>query len=440
MRGGGAASCASMKLRRPLAGALGALALLAPAAAAQDTTFDGRTLVVNGTADDDTIALAVHGTKLAIDFGGDGDVEFLVPRARFDLVRVDAGEGLDTVAVAGPRFETGAAGDRVRLAGKHYDAELDGADILRIDGSAGSDTLTLGDLSATDTFQVDAALGAGADTVTAAGSEDDDQISLGSFGLLGPTFVRFLAPELADRLTIEGRGGDDIISASTAAMTLTLDGGPGDNTLLGGPGDDLILGGDGFDDARGGPGHDVAKLGGDFDRFSWRAGDGSDAVDGGASRDSLFFEGSNAPEAFALKADGRGLRLTRSVDTVVMELDHLEEVDTVAGGGADTFAIGDLRRTSAQLVDVSLAPLPITAGGDGQADRVSVDGTSGRDALTLTGRVVVAGTATLTGLAATVNLSHAEAADTLAIDTLAGQDTVDTSAFEPGTIGVQVFD
>jgi hypothetical protein len=191
---------------------------------------------------------------------------------------------------------------------------------------------------------------------------------------------------------------------------------------------------------RGGPGRDTASLGGYFDRFSWRAGDGSDVVDGGDSRDSLFFEGSSAAEAVALKASGRGLRLTSSAGAVVMELENLEEVDAVAGGGADTFAVGDLRRTSAQLVDISLAPLPITAGGDGQPDRVEVDATPGRDALTLTGRIVVAGTATLTGLPHTVTVSHAEPADTLAIDTLAGKDTLDTTAFQPGTIGVQLFD
>jgi hypothetical protein len=57
----------------------------------------------------------------------------------------------------------------------------------------------------------------------------------------------------------------------------------------------------------------------------------------------------------------------------------------------------------------------------------------------LAGKVVVAGTATLTGLPATVNVSHAEGAlDTLAIDTGAGNDTLDTSAFDPKTIGLDV--
>ncbi|HKE80294.1 MAG TPA: hypothetical protein VKB54_13335, partial [Solirubrobacteraceae bacterium] len=93
----------------------------------------------------------------------------------------------------------------------------------------------------------------------------------------------------------------------------------------------------------------------------------------------------------------------------------------------------------AALVDISLGSGG--PGGDGAADRVTVQGTAGRDAMTLTGKVVVAGTATLTGLHAAVNISHAEGAlDTLAIDTGAGQDSVDTSGLAPGTIGLEVRD
>ena len=70
---------------------------------------------------------------------------------------------------------------------------------------------------------------------------------------------------------------------------------------------------------------------------------------------------------------------------------------------------------------------------------MTVQGTDGADRMTLTGKVVVAGTATLTGLPATVNVSHAEGAlDTLAIDTRGGEDTLDTSAFDPATIGLEV--
>jgi Ca2+-binding RTX toxin-like protein len=389
-----------------------------------------RTLVIDGTPDNDVITVAFEGGKVRV-----GEATFA--RSRFDRIRADLGDGLDTLTFnGGGRVDVDAHGDRVRLTRNDLPADLDGADIVGVHTGDGADTLHVGDLSATDTFQVAANLGAGADRATVDGSEDDDQISLGAFGVLGPTFVSFEQPELADRLTIDGRGGDDIISASVASMRLTLAGGSGDNVLRGGPGDDTLIGGNGFDDAVGGPGHDVARLGADFDRFSWRPGDGSDEIDGGGSRDSVFVEGSNAAEAFALKAEKGGLRLTRGTD--VLRLDALEEVDAVAGGGADTFSVGDLRHSEAQLVDISLAGLPITPLGDTAADRVSVDATPGRDALTLTGKGT---TATLTGLSAKVNISHAEGAlDTLAIDTRAGRDTIDTTGFAPATIGLEVQD
>ena len=136
--------------------------------------------------------------------------------------------------------------------------------------------------------------------------------------------------------------------------------------------------------------------------------------------------------------DGRGLRF--SDGNVVLALAGVEEIDPVLGGGADTFAIGDLRRTGAQLVDISLASLPITAGGDGTADRVTVAGTDRSDALRLAGKVVVGGTATLTGLPWTVNVSHAEASDVLAIAGGGGADTLDTSPFDAATIGLEFSD
>ena len=52
--------------------------------------------------------------------------------------------------------------------------------------TATADEVSVGDLSATDTFQVDV----DADRTTAYGTEDDDQISFGNFGLLGPTFIQ----------------------------------------------------------------------------------------------------------------------------------------------------------------------------------------------------------------------------------------------------------
>jgi hypothetical protein len=407
-----------------------------------------RTLIVSGGPDDETVALRDRSGRLEIDLGANGVVDFDVERKRFDRVRVELGDGSDALAFDGShadeRFHATAAGQRVRLTRDwgREPIELDGVDVLRLRPAGGADTVTVDDLSATDTFQVDALLAAGLDRAVVNASSDDDQVSVSDFGVvsvLGPTFVTFPEAEAADRLTVNGRGGDDIVSASTAKLALTLDGGDGSDVVLGGPGNDTLIGGADFDDVKGGKGDDVARLGGDFDRFSWVPGDGSDEVDGGASRDSLFFLGEDAAEAFDVSAAGRRVRFTRDVGNITMKLSDLEEIDTLAGRGADTFAIGDLSGTPVELVDVSLSPGFGFPGGDGEADRVAVTGTDGDDALAVTGRVVVAGTATLTGLPAKVNISHTEgSSDTLAIDTRAGDDTVDTSALAEGTIKLEV--
>jgi hypothetical protein len=349
-----------------------------------------------------------------------GDQTFRVRVCDVDRVRVDGGDTL--TFNGGGRVDVSAAGERARLTAGDLRIDLDGIGVLKLNTGAGEDTLSVADLSSTGVYEVDADLGAGDDRATVLGSEELDQISVGAFGVLGPTYVRFLNPEHDDQLTVDARGGDDIVSASTDMMELTLAGGTGTNTLIGGPGDDRLIGGPGTDDVSGDKGEDVALMGGGFDRYKWAPGDGADVVDGGASFDSVFVQGSNDANAFDLQRDGL------TVDGVALSLSGIEEIDTVAGGGADTFNVGG---TSAKLVDISLAGLPITAGGDGQADRVEVAG-SGK--LKLAGKVVVAGTATLTGGPATVNVSHAEPRDTLAVH----GGSVDTSAFDPATIGLEL--
>jgi hypothetical protein len=369
--------------------------------------IDRRTLVVSGTAGDDRIVLRERPGRIEVEVGSES---FAFAARKIDRIKVDGGDGgSDRLTLSGDRkLDLRAAGDHVRTGS----IDLDNVEIV----DAAADEIAVADLSSTDTFQVIAA----APAVRVAGSEGGEQISVSPFGVLGPTFV---VPEGVQDLTVDGRGGDDLISASSAVGDVTLIGGSGDNTLIGGAGDDHLIGGNGFDDVSGGKGADVAYLGGDFDRFSWKPGDGSDVVDGGGSRDSLSYTGTNEGVAYALAADGRGSRLTGDGD--VLALTGIEEIDPVLGSGEDTFAIGDLSRSGVELVDVSLASLPSTPLGDFNADRVTVAGTPRADALELTGKVVTSGTATLTGLPWTVNVSHAEGFDTLAIAGGGGKDTLD---------------
>jgi hypothetical protein len=153
----------------------------------------------------------------------------------------------------------------------------------------------------------------------------------------------------------------------------------------------------------------------------------------------MIFTGTADAETFDLSADGRHLRFARDVGGIVMDLDDVEEIDTIAFGGADVFNVGDLRRTAVTEVNASLAGSFGAPGGDGAHDRINLDGTERADAITVTGKTLFSGAATVTGLPTKLGITHAEGAlDTLAIHTLGGDDTVDTSGLEPGTIALDV--
>ena len=194
--------------------------------------------------------------------------------------------------------------------------ELAGVERVEVEAGDGDDRVTVEDLYATGVWQVKADLGAAdgdLDRVAVEDSDEGNQTSVSALGggvsVLAGVWTTIAGAEPTDRLRVNGNGGDDIVSASTGAMTLTLDGGDGDNVILGGPGPDTLIGGPGFDDVKGGRGDDTASMGAYFDRFSWAPGDGSDTVDGGPSRDSLSFLGS--ADAETLRAPGRPLHARR---------------------------------------------------------------------------------------------------------------------------------
>jgi hypothetical protein len=407
------------------------------AATAGRASVEHGKLTITGTPEDDRVALH-EGRRLEIDFGADGVVDYEVSRRRFDRVRIDLGGGdYDTVV------HVGSPGDnRIELEAH----ALTGVDRIEVEAGDGDDSVIVEDLDPVGVWEIEVDLGAAdgdLDRVVVNDSDDDNQTSVsflsGRVSVLASVWTKLAGAEPTDRLRVNANGGEDIVSASTDAMKLTLDGGDGGNVILGGPGDDVLIGGDGFDDVKGGKGDDVASMGGYFDRFSWAPGDGSDAVDGGESRDSLSFRGSADAETFELARDGKHARFTRDVGNIVMDLDGIEVIDAIAFNGADRFQVGDVRGTDVLELNASLASSFGTPNGDGSADRVEIAGTAGADAVKITGKKVFSGSLTVTGLPIKLGISHAEVAlDTLAIDTLAGDDTVDTSGLGPDVIGLEV--
>src|SRR5262249_16937004 len=128
------------------------------------------------------------------------------------------------------------------------------------------------------------------------------------------------------------------------------------------------------------------------------------------------------------------LRLFRDVGNITMDADGVETVDVNALGSADSVTVNDLTGTDVQNVNTDLAGT--LGGGDGAADKVFVEGTQRRDGVKASGS---AGSATVTGLAATVTVSGAEVpADTLEIDALGGNDTVDASGLAADAISLKI--
>jgi Ca2+-binding RTX toxin-like protein len=218
-----------------------------------------------------------------------------------------------------------------------------------------------------------------------------------------------------DRIRVRaGAGNDSVRVLSTGRAPVTLEGGSGDDTLLGGPRRDLLIGGKGKDVADGNGGNDRVRLGAGDDRFAWQPGDGNDTVDGAAGTDALAFAGSDAAEAFRLTragAQGGRARFTRDVDGIVTSLARVERVDMVALGGADSLTVDDQSATAVRSLTADLGAA------DGASDRVTVNGSSGSDAIQL-------GDSSVTGLSTAISVAGR---DELTVNALAGDDTISTA-------------
>ena len=249
---------------------------------------DTELTTLNGEGGNDTL---LGGSRAETFMGGDGndfvdgnrgnDTAFL--GAGDDTFRWDPGDGSDTVegqdghdrmlfngANIAERFDVSANGGRVRFTRDiaTITMDLDGVEQIDLNSLGGADTLTTNDLSGTDLTQVNADLGAsdGAPDNVAVNATNGDDAVVVSGNSSGVSVLGLSArmditnAEPTDALRVNALAGDDAVTATglTAnALTLTEDGGDGNDVLLGGDGDDTLLGGNGDDTLIGGPGMDV---------------------------------------------------------------------------------------------------------------------------------------------------------------------------------------
>ena len=414
-------------------------------------------LIVDGGAGDDTL-LGSQGADVFR--GGDGDdfvfgdngndVAFL--GAGDDVFQWNPGDGNDTIegqdgtdtmlffgANIAENIDIAANGGRVLFVRDIANVTMDLDDVETIEFRAlgGADNIVVGDLSGTDVTRIDLDLrgpnGGGdgaADTVTVNGTQGADVFGAAGdaggvnvFGLHTAVNI-FFQEQANDRLTLNGLGGDDVIDASSLeadGIQLTMNGGLGDDVFFGSEGDDLINGGDG---------DDAAFMGAGDDTFVWNPGDDNDILEGQDGFDTMLFNGANISENIDIAANGGRVRFFRNVASVTMDLNDVEGINFNALGGADNIVVHDLSGTDVTEVNLNLAAA--NGLGDGAADTVTVEGTSGDDVALVVGDA--SGTA-VAGLAAQVNITGAEAAnDRLTVKVFAGDDVVQASGLTAAAI------
>jgi Ca2+-binding RTX toxin-like protein len=249
-------------------------------------------LTIDGGTGDDTIT-GTQGADTLV--GGDGK-DVVDGNRGNDVARLgtgddtfvwDPGDGSDTVegqagidamafngANVAERIDLSANGTRLRFTRDIANVTMDTAGVERVDFTArgGSDTVTVNDLTGTGVTDVNVDLGSGTgtgdgsvDQIVVEGTDGNDVVHVaGDVSGVAVTglaaAISILHAEPTDKLRVDGRDGDDAIEAANLtadALSLTIDGGDGDDVLVGGHGDDTIFGGAGDDVLTGGPGLDT---------------------------------------------------------------------------------------------------------------------------------------------------------------------------------------
>jgi Ca2+-binding RTX toxin-like protein len=386
---------------------------------------------VFGQGGNDTISLneANGALPAALLFGGAGN----------DVMT--GGSGNDQLfGQAGNDALLGKGGNDLLFGGDGNDALTGGDGDDQVFGQAGNDRMIWNPGDDTDLNEG----GDGTDTVEVNSGNGSEQFTATANG----TRVRFdrvnPAPFSIDigtseNLVLNANGGDDTFTASNGLanlISLTVDGGAGNDSITGGDGNDLLLGGDGNDLVTGGRGNDTALLGAGDDTFVWNPGDGSDVVEGQAGADTMQFNGANIAEKIDLSANGGRLRFTRDVANIVMDTNDVETVNFAALGGADQVTVNNLAGTDVTAVNLDLANPAGSGTGDGSADSVIVNGTNNADNIQIAG---AGASYTVTGLPAVVNVTGSEGAnDSLSVNALGGADTVNAAGLPANIVKLTV--
>lgn len=302
---------------------------------------------LDGQTGDDTLR-GQGGKDIVI--GGEGNDTFEWDAASDGDETISSTSGFDQTLITAPgtsdTLSIGKSGSSMVVTLGSNDLTIKAfIPVVTIDAGAGSDTITIGDIS-----------GVPLSLLTVNGGADDDLIDA-TASVLGN--VRLLMNGNDGRDTIRGGAGDETLDGGAGNDALfggagndtllggdgndALNGQAGDDSLLGGNNNDVLSGGDGNDVMRGGFGHDNMNgnsgndtMEGNDGRDTLQGSDGNDSLDGGVGIDSL--SGGNGNDTLDGGRNDDTILGDAGDDSILGNHGH-DSID--AGAGSDTVAGGD---------------------------------------------------------------------------------------------------
>lgn len=358
-----------------VATAVGAMTGFTSYAAAATTgptaVLDGGTVTVTGTAVRDVIAISISHTRLAVDFGADGNVDAAFRMSRVQRLSVRLGAGRDGLTVIGRG---------------------------------------VGDLPITVRG------GAGNDAVGVVGTEDALLAGAAPVAIFG------------------GDGNDDLSASVPGSAPVSVDAGAGDDVVTGGDGSigpETISLGDGTDTY-------VST----FDVFASPFRARHDVVDGGTGKgDGLELRGTFESESLDLSAHAGHLIVRHNLR------DHLdatgfEGVSWFGFGGndsgsGDAVTVHDLSGTGVIKFSPDFSSPTDATAPNNSSDTLAVFGTPGNDQINV--GAFTPANINIIGLSASISPVLMDDNDVLQINTLGGDDTVDSAGLPPNLVQLEVL-
>ncbi|WP_105431449.1 DUF5801 repeats-in-toxin domain-containing protein [Neorhizobium sp. T6_25] len=380
---------------------------------AAGSTADGGPITIEGGAGNDILG----GSNSAdIINGGDGNDlisglggnDILEGGAGSDEVwggagndQINGGSGIDNITggLGNDTIDGGTGGDTFNYAiGEGVDAIDGGADpdVLLTSGNATAESAILTvtstgftldvdgdgivDVNATNIESVVLYQAEGADKITVRGQDAAETITISGNSNLLQVFgngIPSISGISTSELTIEGKGGNDAINASslnTVALppvALTLDGGAGNDTITGSAGADTILGGEGND------------------TVLYKVGAGADTINGGSETgasnpdyDVLKIAGDAVQRSFNIAKATSGTDIVAGVNATdilvsytgangaTVRADEIERIEVTLGSAGDSISVGDLSGTA-------IAPTTVAINGGIRNDTIDLTGLVG---------------------------------------------------------------